>query len=446
MKVLDDILASLSGVAKTRVSDPFIGTFTISWIICNWNHIALLLWGGGTVSDRVNEFQKYLSLTGLFGFNSVFVIPLMLALFYLFAFPWLSLVFKYILKNVNDRLHKQAVDVELDNIRQQEELNKARLRSNPEKQFLEQTVQWDIDRKVEVLGHIKLRTERLQAKLGEQERKKVEAEANTAEAKSRAAIAELEEDSKKKQAELDKQKFNVTSAKLRATLASHRFPSVYVFMSKLDDSLKSDDITLSLMSIGEVVAAIFGYKDFQSVLDDDGFNNDAFSNVEYIYYDSDDLAGKLENIVFVEGSRSVNLTSDLLFDHVLMMFDDFPFELVDLDALEERAIGFFEENKYSLFDFDSVAIAIAESDSIFDEVEFEAVNISVFELGFTTKFQAYAKGAHRKYSVAPMRTMNISVEIRSRLKVGKRSLGGFEFVDVYAELDDVFEPEDAEGE
>lgn len=95
MKVLDDILASLSGVAKTRVSDPFIGTFTISWIICNWNHIALLLWGGGTVSDRVNEFQKYLSLTGLFGFNSVFVIPLMLALFYLFAFPWLSLVFKY---------------------------------------------------------------------------------------------------------------------------------------------------------------------------------------------------------------------------------------------------------------------------------------------------------------------------------------------------------------
>lgn len=50
MKILDDLWSSVSGAAKVRINDPFIGTFTISWLICNWNQIGLLFfWRGKTI-------------------------------------------------------------------------------------------------------------------------------------------------------------------------------------------------------------------------------------------------------------------------------------------------------------------------------------------------------------------------------------------------------------
>ncbi|HFQ5391810.1 TPA: hypothetical protein ACGUP1_000528 [Vibrio vulnificus] len=147
MKLLDDIFSSVTGTAKTRVSDPFLGTFICSWLICNWNYLALLAWGEGSVTERVNAFYIYLLQTPFLGWNSLFVFPFLIALFYLFAFPWLSLVVKFIQKSVNERLHEQAVAIELIKVTQQEELNRARLKADPEKQFLEQLVQQDIDKK-----------------------------------------------------------------------------------------------------------------------------------------------------------------------------------------------------------------------------------------------------------------------------------------------------------
>ena len=54
MKILEDLWSSISGNAKTKIDDPFIGAFAASWIACNWNHLALLIWGEGNASETVS--------------------------------------------------------------------------------------------------------------------------------------------------------------------------------------------------------------------------------------------------------------------------------------------------------------------------------------------------------------------------------------------------------
>nr|MBF4349416.1 hypothetical protein [Vibrio anguillarum] len=103
MKLVDDIFSSIVGSAKIRVSDPFIGTFMCSWVVCNWNYLALLAWGEGNATERVSAFYIYLTQTPVIGCNSLFVFPFLIALFYLFVFPWLSFVVKFMQRQVNDK-------------------------------------------------------------------------------------------------------------------------------------------------------------------------------------------------------------------------------------------------------------------------------------------------------------------------------------------------------
>ena len=445
MKILDDLWSSASGAAKVRINDPFIGTFIISWLVCNWSQIGLLFFGEGKPSERINSFYIYLTTADLFSFSAIFVFPLIITLFYLFVFPWATLIVKACLEVVNDKLYKQAISAELHKVRQQEDLNKARLLSDPDKQFIGQSVQSDLDRKSEILKHMKDRGERLKLKAIEQGHKALEAEANASEAKSRMSIAQQDEDHKKNQMALERQRFNVNSAKLRAAAASNRFPSAYLFIAKLDEAIRLDDLKLSLEGLGGVVAAIFGYKSFREVLDDEGFNNNAFSRVEYVYYDSELLASRLEAVISDEQFIDLNLTSDALFDCISIMFNDLPYSFVDLDALEEKCVEFLEEHDYSILEHEGVSGAIAESDTIFDEVTLGSINTTAFDRGFSAKLQADAQGSHRRDSSIPGRTMTIQIEITSRLQVGKRALGTFEFHAVNGSLDDFIELEEVDA-
>ncbi|SUI70467.1 Uncharacterised protein [Serratia quinivorans] len=86
----------------------------------------------------------------------------------------------------NEKLHKQAVDRELIKINQQKNLNKEKLKANPNKQFLEQLVQQDIDKRNEILEHLRQRSSRLDSKALEAKEKAKEQEAKTQEAESKA--------------------------------------------------------------------------------------------------------------------------------------------------------------------------------------------------------------------------------------------------------------------
>ncbi len=429
IKPLEDIWSSISSNTKARVSDPFAGTFILSWVLCNWNNLALLFWGEGSVSKRIDDLYKYLSGSDVFAFNTIFTIPFLLTVFYLFLFPWLSLLVKSLQELVNGKLHKQAVGVDLSKVVEQEKLNKALLRSNPDKHFLEQSVQLEMDRKSEVLEQVKQRTLRFKEKAQA-------ATAQAAEAKSKAAIFASDELKKQQQAELDRQRFSASTAEVRAALASHRFPSAYLYMSLLEGSVGRDGVHLSLKALGNTVASIFGYADFQSILDDENFNNRTLTKVEYIFYDSNVLAGDLEEIVAAENSGNEDLTSGLLYDHVVSLFEGLPLKFVTLDDLIELSGAYCESNSYDLvINSDELSGLSSESGTIFDDVEVREVESAKFDAGFVAVVGAVATGTHYRDSDIPGRDMSVSIRLKSSVLLGRYALGGLEVEGLDGKLD-----------
>lgn len=435
MKIIDDIYASITGNAKTKINDPFVGTFICSWVACNWNHLAILFWGGGKVNERVGVFYNYLSETPKMEWNHLITIPLSIAVGYLFVFPWFSMLINFLQHWANEKSHEQAVDRELIKIGQQKQLNKEKLKANPNKQFLEQFVQQEIDKQKEILEHIKLRTSRLDAKNIEAKEKAKEQEAKAQEAASKASLVILDLEKKNKQAELDKVRFERDSAKARSSHASNRFPSAYFLMLKIEESLREDDIIISLNALGSIVAAIFGYENFEELLNDKNFNNDTLGKVEYVYHD-DELAKRFEQIVLDESLANEDFSAELIFNHIDMLFEDMPFELISGDSLAEKCRDEFERSPYDIFNDDGVAGAVADSNTHFEDVEDISIEDFHFDNGFYTELSANASGNHYKEAGVPGRSMTVSITMQCDVLVGKFGLGSIEQGKVKGSLDE----------
>lgn len=435
MKIIDDIYASITGNAKTKINDPFIGTFICSWVVCNWNHLAILFWGGGKVSERVGVFYNYLSETPKMEWNNIITIPLSIAIGYLFLFPWFSMLINFLQHWGNEKLHEQAVGRELIKINQQKQLNKEKLKANPNKQFLEQFVQQEIDKQKEILEHIKQRTSRLDAKNIEAKEKAKEQEAKAQEAASKASLLILEVEKKNKQAELDKIRFESDSAKARSTHASNRFPSAYFLMLKIEESLREDDVIVSLNTLGSIVAAIFGYETFEELLNDKNFNNEVLGKVEFIYYD-DELAKRFARIVLDEDSDNEDFSAELIFNHIEMLFENMSFELVAGDSLAEKCKDEFERSPFDILNDDGVAGATADSNTIFEDIEDISVEDFYFDNGFYTELSANASGHHYKEEGVPGRSMTVSITMQCDVLVGKFGLGSIEQGKVNGTLDE----------
>ncbi|WP_251847195.1 hypothetical protein [Enterobacter hormaechei] len=435
MKFLDDIISSIAGNAKTRINDPFIGTFFCTWIACNWNHLALLFWGEGKVTERINAFYGYLYETPLLKLNYIFMIPFLITLFYLLIFPWGAVAINFIQRWASEKLHGQAVDIELAKINQQKKLNKEKLLSDPDKQFLEQLAQLDIDKRNEIQEHLRQRGARLAAKALEASEKAKEQMLKTQDAENKEKVSALELEKKTNQAELERIRFESSTAKARATLASHRFPSAYFLILKIEESLKNDGIKISLQSLSNIVSVLFGYEDFEELLADKNFNNETLDKIEFIYYD-DELAKRLEEILLEEDSENEDLTSDMLFEHFEIIFDDLNFSLVSGDDLAEKCKETFENNRYNVFNTEGLSGAIAESDTVFDEIE--DINIEQFEFdnGFYTELSAHASGSHYKEEGVSGRSMSVYIQMKSSVLIGKFGLGSIEEGDVSGTLDD----------
>jgi ribosomal protein L12E/L44/L45/RPP1/RPP2 len=443
MKFLDDILQSISGNTKTKVDDPFIGAFIGSWIVCNWNHLAILIWGDGTTKERINALSTYLKETDALAFNTIIVIPLLMTTVFLFAFPWASLFLKSIQKFANDRLHQQAISIEVNKTKQQEALNRQKLLADPDKKFLEQNVQLDIDRRKEIIEQLKLRSVKLKENAEAAAAASEAAAAAATEAKSRAKQAQLEEEKKQQNSVIERQRFTVASARLKAAQASNRFPASYSFMHAIEESLKADGVQLSLAGLGEIVAIIFGYKNFQSLVFDENFNNEKLSQVKFIYYDPAGFASSLENIVQDEGSDNEDLTPDLLFDHVISIFDNSEYKLITEDQVEEVCRDIGDKHKYDLLQGEELSGLIAESDTEYDEIEIGDLESITFDDGLKVLFSGSASGTHRKEHDVPGRDIGFSIEIKNTLLLGTRALGEFEigevtgsFLDYYSEDED----------
>lgn len=428
MQVLDDIWASVKGNAKARYRDPLVGTFIVSWCFCNWDKLVILFWGTKKVDERVHDIAISMSVvndSSLFYKDlDLIIIPTIITIVYLFLLPWISLWVKRKQNNAIISQHTHTVDLDLKQAQKQRDLNKEKLRSNPEKEFLAKDVDLDIqreknrvERRNKITEYIDKKTE-VTAALSE----KVKAEAEAAQ--SIAAKEKLQVDEKSQQSKKEKQRFDEQTVIHKATMASHRFPAAYYFLDLLSSSLRNDGITLSINSLSSCVAALFGYSAFDDLINDKNFNNENLNQLKYIILD-DDLAKKLEIIVELEQSENENVDSGLIFDHIYDLFDDLPYEILSEESLAETLCERVNENAYDLLQSDELSGPMAETDTIFDEIELGMDGFD-FNISFDVQLIGSASGSHRNEADVRGRDLTVNVEVHCLPILGTLGLKDYE--------------------
>ena len=330
MQVLDSIWASIRGNVKTRINDPIVGAFITTWDLCNWDQLALLFFSTEKVEARIKNISldmAFLNDLSLIWINyDLLLLPLFLTILYIFILPKCAHKIDKLLKPNQINRHDHTVDLDLNKAIKQKELNKARLRANPDNEFLAKEVKIDIERE-------KNEAELIITKIEIEKNKQLES-------KAKADNAALELEKRQLQADAEKRSLAVSSAKKNAVLASHKFPSAYLFIDLLSESFKEDDIVVSLSGLTRCISEVFGYKDFSKLLNDKKFNNDNLERMKYVLIDTDRLTSKFTSIIEDEGIEGFD--SDWIFGHLEMIFEGLPYDFIYPETL---ANGIREEMK-----------------------------------------------------------------------------------------------------
>lgn len=430
MKVLDDVWNSITGNVNARVKDPVIGSFVLAWILCNWDKLAILFLGENKVEERINTLVGKMAVIEkpalIYLDLDLLVFPIVLTVMYLFLLPSVSLWVNQKQKKSIIAQHSHAVDVEIDQARKQWELNKEKLRSNPDRGFLEKDVELDILRqKSRDEQRNKIRSEYLDKRIKT-------ATALATKSSQEAAILELqrrkieqEVEEKERKSTSEKLRFERQSKLLKATIASHRFPASYFFLHRLSEVLKEDNIVMSLHGLSETVAAIFGYENFEQLINDEDFTNENLEKLKYILASSE-LVNRLAEICNAEIDFEEKLDPEVIFEHIQTIFEDLPYEFLSEDGLVEAISAYVQEDTYNILNSEELSGPMAETDTIFEELALEFQDYLCDE-NFSVKFHGYASGHHRKESDIRGRDLEVSVFAITKPVLGTFGFGELEY-------------------
>lgn len=419
----------ISEFTSKRLRHPIGGVYVFSWILSNWNHLILLFFGQERIDERVNNLYLLVKSSWFTSFNSFFWLPLFLTAIYLLVFPWFVLGLKHIQKIVEDRLHKQSVEKEISYYGQEERLNIARVRADPNKRFIDQLVETEIEKEKDNLELKKAKIE--------------QAEAIALELEEKAETIKIEEKAKRKKIEAEisrsdaeKAKFEANAAIHRSSQAANRFPVVFELMSLLERSLENDNIIIPLAVLSDLVATVFGYKNIKSLLADSDFTNCNFEKVKFIYYESSELFSLLSKEIPGQGLVPSELTVEMLFDHIVMTFDTTSYSILESESLKEMAMNYCYSNRYEFFQCEIVANEMANTNTIYDEIEFNEADDYEYndDEGFIVTVTARASGSHYKENVPTGQDITLTINMVAPIVLGKFGLGDFVVDDIKAEL------------
>ncbi|WP_417439942.1 hypothetical protein [Idiomarina abyssalis] len=438
MKVLSDVWSSITGNANTRIKDPVIGSFIVAWVICNWDKLAILFLGESITEDRIVALAEKMSIIEspalLYQDKDLLLLPFSLTVIYLFVLPKVSLWVNKKQKGSIISQYSHAVELDIEQAQKQWELNKERLRSDPNREFLGKDVELDIQKD-------KDRTERrnkIREYISQKQKaanalaRKNEAEAELVEQEKSKSKLALEE--KKRKNDKEKQRFDLQSQIHKSTLASHRFPASYFFLDRLSKSLRTDEVTMSLEGLSSCIAAIFGYNDFQQLIDDKNFTNEGFEQLEYVLFD-DNLVRELDEICQREPDEEHNLDSDLVFDHIQSMFEDLPYEFLSEDGLAEEISYIVHNDSYEIFNSEELSGPMAETNTIFEELYLD-VEYYQFNEGFSVNFQGVASGQHRSEPDMKGQDLNVWLKVKCEPVIGKFGLSAPEYDEISGSPED----------
>jgi hypothetical protein len=438
-KILGSFFSSVRGNIKTRISDPLVGTFVCSWALCNWDRLAVLLFGSGIIEGRVEKIASEMAFLDhpslIYSNYDLLALPIALTIGYVFLFPKISIWVVNFLADTDVARYEAVVNREIRQAVKQRDLNEERLLGDPGKQFLAQVVEEKLAKEKAIREKMEAEAEDAKAKV-EQTKAMAQAEKeNAAKAGMEKHAAELELKKKEHQYKLDADAFSVSETMNRAALQANAYTSSYMFIEKLGESISQDGVNLSLSALTNILAAIFGYRDYQELLNDKSFNNDKLKELKYVLCDSDYLSSRLLSILSDENLEDESLDSGWVMDHIQSLFDDLPYEFHFADSLEVAIYERIEAGQFNLIHSEEFASAQAGTDTILDEFELHDKEHSFDNESFVVEISGSASGHHRKEEGMPSPGVDFTVTATLAVGWGKYGLKDYE-VEIFASPED----------
>src|SRR5690625_2431283 len=185
--------------------------------------------------------------------------------------------------------------------------------------------------------------------------------------------------------------------------------------------------------ITSIIAILFGYSNFEQLVNDPQVNNETIDNLLGVLYNADTLSEQIYRTLANDKEVLEHFDPSFLYDY----FDEHPqLKLLTQDALDDVAQSFVENGWYELLDHEGVISVMADTNIIYDEVVDIVFNDSVLdEHGYKASFLVTIEGYERREaSVRGLLPISIRAAVRAPLILGQTGLGRLSFEDIKAEV------------
>ncbi|MCO7200925.1 hypothetical protein [Pseudoalteromonas sp. OANN1] len=430
--MVQDLVKSWFSDNKVKITSPVLGAFMGAWVLFNWKHFLLLFWGKGDLEVRLTAFEKVVTWSNC----SMWLWPLLVALVYAFGLPYLNVLSHKILKQAEEWRHDEVVGIDIIKAKKKAELNEELYKGDPANSYLGRKLEAELKQKD--ADAEKARTEANEAKI-----KLAEAEAHkkSAEAEQKKLEAELEteqlklEDAKRRE-ERENAAHELAKLNHKQQVSNLRFPTVFMFLDKLIESLQEQGYNYLPRQIIEVIPGIFGYQDLNELLSDERFNNETISQLAFVVYDNSSYLHGLQKIL--DRVKITDIEASELFDHIEDTLSNLDlFRFISVDLIEDEARDFAEHNCYDLIHEDDVSAAFAETNAFFDSVddlEFISLKIDYKNNIYKANFSAVINGESDEDKGFCGDTIDVSFTYTYRPVIGLRGLGSPTLEDINASV------------
>lgn len=408
------LISFLQELFIRKLGPPVIGAFVAAWVVLHWDHLILLFWGNGLLEERVSTFKSAVDQD----WYKKYGIPAVVAFFYLLVLPYISWGVSKLQAHAKRMIHGHRVKTEKILLQHEKELNIERVLADPNKPFIE-------ERARQITAQEKLELEKQHA---ETDKLRAEAEKNQADAdiaKTEAVKQQAEQadnEVKIKRAEAEKLRLESAAQIQKATIASNRFPAAYMLTALLDEELQAHGVSLSFDQATSIIAILFGYKSFRELVNDPQFTNETVQKLFGVYYDADALSKQIYQELAADEELLEHFDPGLLYD----CFYEHPhLRLLDQNSLDGMAQSLVEDSQYELFSHDKVTAAMAETNTIYDEVVEIVFEDSEFDgQGYIATFTVILEGHERREaSVRGLMPISITAMVYAPLILGLKGLG-----------------------
>ncbi|WP_051054199.1 hypothetical protein [Fibrella aestuarina] len=111
---MKELLQTIFKTTEDRLKNPFIGAFTTSWLVFNWNAILYLLFSKKDIEEKIRYIENNLSHEG-----TAIWLPLLSAFLYTLLLPYLNLLIDEVLNYSVVRSEKNIIRKKTNNIENQ---------------------------------------------------------------------------------------------------------------------------------------------------------------------------------------------------------------------------------------------------------------------------------------------------------------------------------------